>query len=83
MGNVVELFPIDAAKDTILENLKNMHHGKAVNHPCAIKGVKNFSLACSALNELVSDKLILIKRQELPDGKGRSLTVSMYQYNFR
>jgi hypothetical protein len=83
MGEIVELFkkitPEDA-KNTIIDNLKNMHHGKPVNEMCATRGLTDFSLASDALHSLIGENVVEVERISLTDALGRHYSVPLYRY---
>lgn len=84
MGEVVEFFTKStpaSAKITIISNLKDMHHGKAVNAMCATRGVDNFSMAVNALQSLIDENVVKIKRIPLPNRNGGTRYVPLYLYN--
>jgi len=84
MGQVIELFkeitPEDA-KSTIIDNLKNMHHGKWVNEMCAIRGLDDISLASDALHALIGESIVKIQRIPLTDKLGRATYAPLYRYD--
>jgi len=84
MGEVVELFkkitPEDA-KNTIIDNLKHVHHGKPVNEMCAIRGLDDFLLASDALHALIGENIVQVERISLTDALGRKTTMPLYRYN--
>jgi hypothetical protein len=85
MGNVVQLFKKltpAAAKITIIANLKNTHHGKAVNGMCATRGVDDFSMAFNTLQTLIEENVVMIKRIPLKDKNGVTHHAPLYWYNF-
>lgn len=85
MGNVVQLFKKltpAAAKITIIDNLKNIHHGKVVNSMCATRGVDDFSMALNMLQSLIEENVVMIKRIPLKDKHGVNHYAPLYWYNF-
>lgn len=84
MGDVVELFnkvTPEMAKNTIIDNLKNMHFGKWVNDMCAIRGLSDFSLAYDVLGVLISEKRVEVKRIPITNSLGRTIYASLYRYD--
>lgn len=84
MGEVIQLFKTlspEEAKDKIIDNLKNMHHGKMVNYVCAINGLDNFELANVALDDLIDENIVEKLKYPVSDELKRTSLMSMYRYN--
>ena len=83
MGEVVDLFKkitLEDAKNIIIDNLKNVHHGKQVNTMCATRGIDDFGLATEALHALMSDFVVQIERIPLRDKFGKQFYAPLYRY---
>lgn len=84
MDNVVELFKKvipEEAKTIIIENLRDMHHGKPVNEMCAIRGIDDLGLAFGALHALIGENLVEKRPITLTNDRGRKVSAVLYRYN--
>jgi len=81
MGDVVQLFKKkltdDENKEMIIDNLKNIHHGKWVNIWCAVRNVESIELGHKFLNVLLEENKVEIQLVPL----NGTPVAALYRYN--
>ncbi len=83
MSNIISFSKsrTEKAKNTIINNLQVMHHGKPVNYCCAVRGVDDFTLAGDALSNLQASGDITIDRHNMCTERGKLISIPLYRYN--
>jgi len=84
MDNIIGLFKKvtqEEAKAIIIENLRDMHHGKPVNEMCAVRGIDDLSIAFKALRALIGENLVKKQTITLTNVHGRQISAPLYRYN--
>ena len=71
----------ESARSTIIDNLKNIHHGKFVNIWCVVRGIDDFSLATKALDALIGENVVERRAIRVTDMRNKQVFATMYKYN--
>lgn len=83
MAKIIKLHEkiTEIAKSAIIDNLKNIHHGKPVHAWCATRGISDSEVGFDALNVLVSENIVKKRHISVTDKHGQKIYMPVYQYN--